>query len=124
MFCKKCGTQLENSANVCPTCGEPTTVSETGQTQQASAQMPPIIINNVNNNTNNAGMAYPYKSKIVAAVLCFFLGFLGIHRFYVGKIGTGLIWLITLGFFGIGALIDFILILVGSFRDKAGFPLK
>ncbi|HIX90587.1 MAG TPA: zinc-ribbon domain-containing protein [Candidatus Agathobaculum pullicola] len=35
MFCKKCGTQLENSANVCPTCGEPITVAETGQTQQS-----------------------------------------------------------------------------------------
>lgn len=124
MFCKKCGAQLEDSANVCPACGEPTTAAQPEQTQQSSPQVPPIIINNVNNNTNSAGMAYPYKSKIVAAVLCFFLGTFGIHRFYVGKIGTGIIWLITLGLCGIGTLIDFILILVGSFRDKAGFPLK
>jgi TM2 domain-containing membrane protein YozV len=69
-------------------------------------------------------MAYPYKSKVVAGLLCFFLGYLGIHRFYVGKIGSGIIWLLTMGLCGIGALIDFILILVGSFRDKAGMPLK
>lgn len=63
------------------------------------------------------------KSRGVAAVLCFFFGTLGIHRFYVGKIGTGLIWLFTLGFFGIGDIVDFIMIICGSFKDSEGKKL-
>jgi TM2 domain-containing membrane protein YozV len=60
------------------------------------------------------------KKILPAFLLCFFLGGLGIHRFYVGKIGTGILWMLTLGLFGIGALVDFIMILVGSFKDKEG----
>lgn len=63
------------------------------------------------------------KSWIVAVLLCFFLGALGVHRFYVGKIGTGILQLITLGGLGVWVLIDFIMILVGSFTDKQGQPL-
>lgn len=64
------------------------------------------------------------KSKAVAALLCFFVGLLGIHRFYVGKIGSGLLWMFTGGLLGIGAIIDFFVILFGSFTDKAGHFLK
>lgn len=60
------------------------------------------------------------KSRLAASLLAFFLGFLGIHRFYVGKIGTGVVWLLTGGILGIGVLIDFIWILVGTFKDKEG----
>jgi len=60
------------------------------------------------------------KSKITALLLCIFLGTLGVHRFYVGKVGTGIIWLLTLGIFGIGVLIDIIMIAVGKFKDKQG----
>ncbi|WP_433518288.1 TM2 domain-containing protein [Nonomuraea sp. CA-143628] len=63
------------------------------------------------------------KSWIVAVLLCFFLGALGVHRFYVGKIGTGILQLITLGGLGVWVLIDFIMILVGKFNDKQGQPL-
>lgn len=80
------------------------------------------------------------KSRLAAALLSFFLGSLGIHRFYAGKIGTGIFMLILFifGFFslsliigifplliwGIWDLIDFIMIIAGIFKDKDGLPIK
>jgi TM2 domain-containing membrane protein YozV len=63
------------------------------------------------------------KSWLVALLLCFFVGVLGAHRFYVGKIGTGILMLVTVGGFGLWALIDLITIAVGKFSDKQGLPL-
>ena len=60
------------------------------------------------------------RNNLVAFLLCLFLGALGAHRFYVGKVGTGILWLLTAGVFGIGALVDFILIILGRFKDKEG----
>lgn len=64
------------------------------------------------------------KGFVPTLLLCFFLGGLGVHRFYVGKIGTGILMLLTLGGFGIWYLIDFVMIAVGSFRDKDGNLIK
>ena len=65
------------------------------------------------------------KKRLIALLLCFFLGFLGIHRFYVGKTGTGIAIIVTIGgFFGIWPLIDLIMIAVGSFTDSEGKTLE
>lgn len=60
------------------------------------------------------------KRILPAFLLCFFLGMLGIHRFYVGKVGTGILQIFTLGGLGIWVFIDFIMIIIGSFTDKQG----
>lgn len=64
------------------------------------------------------------KNWIATLLLCIFLGTLGIHRFYVGKIGTGLLMLLTGGGFGIWWIIDIIVIAMGSFTDKGGNFVK
>ncbi|WP_415902082.1 NINE protein [Neptuniibacter sp. QD29_5] len=64
------------------------------------------------------------KGFVPTLLLCFFLGVLGVHRFYVGKIGTGILMLLTLGGLGIWSLVDFIMIAVGSFKDKEGRVIK
>lgn len=63
------------------------------------------------------------KSKLAALLLCIFFGGIGIHRFYTGKIGTGILWLLTGGCFGIGYVVDIIMIVTGKFMDKDGRPL-
>lgn len=73
---------------------------------------------------NDPGAFVSDKGFVPAILLCFFLGTLGIHRFYVGKIGTGILMLLTFGGLGIWTIIDFVLIAVGSFRDAQGRELR
>ncbi len=103
-FCQRCGAQLVPDAIYCGRCGHPV-----GQPYRHLPRNPDEPIS-----------AY---SGLVALLLCFFLGYLGIHRFYVGKFGTGILWLITGGIFGIGWLIDLIVIACGRFRDYLGYRL-
>ena len=112
MFCNKCGKEIADEALICPYCGCGTVNYVRDQAKaeaRASVQAAPQPLQ---------------KKRSVALLLCLFLGCLGAHRFYVGKIGTGILYLFTFGLFGIGWLVDFFSILFGSFRDKYGFWLR
>jgi TM2 domain-containing membrane protein YozV len=62
----------------------------------------------------------PGKSLLIAIILCFFLGIFGIHRFYLGYTGVGVLMLLTFGCFGILWLIDFIRLIIGDLKPKNG----
>ena len=60
--------------------------------------------------------------KTTALLITIFLGELGVHRFMSGKIGTGIIWLLTFGCFGIGYIVDVVQVATGKFTKKDGTP--
>ena len=72
---------------------------------------------------NSNSLSSSQQDWLVALLLCFFIGIIGAHRFYVGKIGTGVLMVFTLGGLGIWTYIDLILIIVGKFKNKDGVTL-
>ena len=143
--CPYCGSQYEGTT--CPNCNasapaqpqqpvqqppqQPYAQPGYPPQQQGYAQPPyqppyqqpvqqPYVVNNY---INTAPPVSP-KSRLVATLLCLFLGGIGIHRFYAGKVGPGVLYIFTAGLCGIGALVDLIMILCGSFTDSMGYPIK
>lgn len=110
MFCKHCGQTIDDDCIVCPKCGK--------QVAELKAATPQVIVNNTNTNMNKntisaVGAGHP-KNKWVAFCLCLFVGYLGVHKFYEGKIGMGILYIFTVGLFGLGWLIDSIVLLFKS----------
>ena len=60
------------------------------------------------------------KDWTITLVLCLLGGGIGAHRYYVGKVGTGILYTLTVGLFGIGYLVDLVKIITGKFTDKDG----
>ena len=120
--CPVCGAPMES--NVCGYCGHKEEFDSASAGVQQPSAAPQVIINNQNVVNNGILVGVSRKSKTVALLLCIFLGYFGIHRFYVGKIGTGILYLLTGGFFGIGWIIDIIVIAMGNFRDRFDLPLR
>ena len=111
-FCKHCGAKIAEAAVICPQCG-----CQVEEMKKAEVQQPSIVINNANTNTNTnnnmngMGMYMRARNKWVAFLLCFFLGFVGAHKFYEGRAGMGIVYILTCGLFGIGWFIDLISLL-------------
>jgi len=99
MFCSSCGEIIKKAAEICPKCGV-RVKSAPGFKMDVSAKW------------------------ITLLLLSIFLGSLGVDRFYVGKIGTGILKILTAGGCGIWYLIDIILIICGKFTDVNGNEIK
>lgn len=106
MFCYKCGKEIDDEAIVCPHCG--------------------CATKNYNPRVKNVAPAQPReegvssKSRLVALLLCIFLGIFGAHRFYIGKTGTAVLWMFTAGCAYVGWIVDIIFIACGKMTDKDG----
>jgi ribosomal protein L37E len=100
-YCPRCGHKLAIGGHYCSQCAFPVPPDERYYDYLDSSP----------------------HSRLVALLLCALLGYFGAHRFYVGKIGTGILWLCTAGLFGAGYIIDLILIAAGIFRDANELPL-
>jgi len=151
MFCSNCGKQNPDNAKFCASCGASFTNTSGPQYAPPPPQpqytpppqygAPPAqqTIINMAPPPVFPGMpvepAISLKSRTTAGLLCFFLGWAGAHRFYVGKTGSAIIMLIwgivgtiiyfvwvpyVLSLLGLWVLIDFIMILIGRFKDKNG----
>jgi len=99
MFCSSCGAVIKKAAEICPKCG----VRQTGRGRDVMEVS---------------------SRWLTVLLLSVFLGVLGIDRFYVGKIGTGILKLVTGGGCGIWCIIDIILIVTGNFTDSDGRAIK
>jgi len=119
VFCPRCGLKAGEKAKICPECAAryhsavcPDCGYMPGRSRAAfyAEYTEPVP-------------AVSPKSRLAALVLALLAGIFGVHRFYAGKIGTGILYLLTGGLGGIGVIVDVLLILLGSFKDKAGLPL-
>ena len=125
-FCKDCLVEVKGRMYCKADLGN---VLDEAKAAAAPAAIPTINITNTNDNVNNnvnGFMGVPRKSKLVALILCIlgFFGLAGLHRMYVGKVGTGVVFLFTYGLVGLGTIFDLISILSGGFRDSYGQPLR
>ncbi len=110
-FCRHCGAKIPEDAVICTVCGRQV------EAVKSEAAQPSVVINNsntnsnINTNVNAGGRGGNPKNKWVAFLLCLFLGFIGAHKFYEGKVGMGILYLFTMGLFGVGVLVDLIVLL-------------
>jgi len=98
MFCTNCGKELTGTPEFCTNCG---------------VRIAKVVTEEISP-----------KSRLATTLFAWFLGVFGAHRFYLGKIGTGLAMLFTLGGLGIWALIDFIYAVSGLMKDREGKLIK
>ena len=129
-YCAYCKTTVLNRHQKCPNCGGTVFLTDDEPIRQPEVfyeRQPEVrtvyVEKPVTQTVYVERQRTSEKSWVAALILCLLFGGCGFHRFYVGKIGSGVMFLLTLGWFGIGWLIDVITILSGNFRDCYGLPL-
>ena len=113
-YCKHCGEKIDAEVVVCPKCFKQVEQLKSDKINDTCHHMHNDLNSGINSNLNIEDYIPVYsvvKQKWVALLLCIFLGMFGVHKFYEGKIVMGVLYLLTVGLFGIGWLIDIILLL-------------
>lgn len=132
-FCRCCGAQISQHAEFCVSCGcKPNDGDKHCQRCGATTSPKQEICVKCGGRLDKAtGLESavkptddPPKDWLVTLLLCWLLGFLGVHRFYTGHIGIGVVQLLTGGLCLIWTIVDFIMILAGKFVDANGRPLR
>jgi hypothetical protein len=122
MYCRNCGKEVAEQAVMCVVCGVPPRIGKKF-CQNCGAESNLAADFCIKCGVKLAGGTVEGKDWLTTLLLCIFLGALGIHRFYAGYTAIGVVQLLTLGGCGIWTLIDIIMIVTGSFKDKAGNAL-
>ncbi|MCM1048465.1 MAG: TM2 domain-containing protein [Clostridiales bacterium] len=121
--CPECNCKISDKALSCPKCGRPLSMGS------AFNDFPPLDagIYTSNEDIYAQNMEESLKSRLVAFLLCFFLGCFGAHRFYVGKTKSAILMIVLCILVipsTIWAFVDFVMIICGTFTDSEGLPLK
>jgi len=85
-----------------------------------SVYLPDLLHDSIDGKHAELDFRRPQKDRLVALLLCIFLGIFGAHRFYLGKWKSGLVQLLTLGVYGVWTLVDLVLILLNKLSDANG----
>ena len=122
MYCRNCGNEVSEKAVMCVACGTPPKAGDKFCSNcKAETTSGALICMKCGVSLKHDNIIYgDEKDWLTTLLLCFFLGVFGIHRFYTGHTAIGVVQLLTLGGCGIWALVDFIMIIVGSFKDSKG----
>ena len=126
MFCRNCGKELIGTPEICLNCGAKP-LGGNAFCHACGSQTNPqaeICMKCGARLTKTIAEEISPKSRLATSLLAWFLGAFGAHRFYLGKIGTAIAMLFTLGGLGIWALIDFIFAVSGRMKDKEGRIIK
>lgn len=132
MKCADCGANLKRGQDACEYCGN---LHPHAFRAQPERQLPPVVVNIHQGMTPQEaqqwadaqyqkGAVRSDKSRWMAFFFCVFFGYLGVHKFYLGKIGTGIVYLLTFGVFGMGWAVDTLLLLFGLANDRYGRRLS
>ena len=126
MYCRSCGEEINDQAVICVKCGVPVFKGKEFCQQCGKPTSPEHSICmscGVNLKNTYSGVPSGRKEWLVTLLLNIFVGYLGIHRFYTGHTGIGLVQFFTCGGCGIWTLIDFILIIIDQYKDANGNDL-